>query len=102
MATSCPICLVQARQDASFHPAGAGFGFQDEYKAGGQGWHQGRFFCLFLNIEIHLFFWGKCPSDHCKPAFNYPALKKLIFGIFGNVLSASGNMTFAEVSAPAF
>lgn len=44
------------------------------------GTRAGFLFCfvLILTIEIHIFFWGNCPSDHCKPAFNYPALKKLI------------------------
>lgn len=60
-------------------------------------------FFFFLNIKIHLFFfWDKCPSDHWKPAFNCPALKKLILAFLGNVLSASGNMAFAEVLTPAF
>lgn len=59
-------------------------------------------FVLILTFEIHLFFWGNCPSDHCKPAFNYPALKKLILAFLAMFLGASGNMAFSEVSTPAF
>lgn len=55
-----------------------GLVFKMNTKQGARDGTRAGFFVLFLNIEIHLFFCDKCPSDHCKPAFNYPALKKLI------------------------
>lgn len=104
MVLSRPICFVQTHQEASFYPGGRGWMKMNRDQGAGEGSRTGQYTTQpVVFIEINLFFWDECPSDHCKPVFNYAVLKKLILAFLAMfLLSASGKMAFSKVFIPAF